>query len=98
MIGCAVAALLRKFPLAAAAARRHRPDAAVGRRALGVELADPATAAGGCDLVVHASASSAGLQRSLELLGDEGEVIELSWYGTQRVSGAARARSSTRAG
>ena len=27
-----------------------------------------------------------GLQRSLELLGDEGEVIELSWYGANEVS------------
>jgi hypothetical protein len=36
--------------------------------------------------VVHASASPAGLRRSLELLGDEGEVIELSWYGAHDVS------------
>ncbi len=86
MIGCAAAALLRKFPLR----RLQLVDIDATRQsvadALGVELTTPATAAGGCDLVVHASASSAGLQRSLELLGDEGEVIELSWYGTREVT------------
>jgi len=36
--------------------------------------------------VVHASATSAGLQRSLDLLAPEGTVIELSWYGERAVS------------
>ena len=53
---------------------------------LGVEFARPADAAGGRDLVVHASATSAGLQRSLDLLAPEGTVIELSWYGDRAVS------------
>ena len=39
---------------------------------------------------MHASATDAGLARSLELLADEGEVIELSWYGDRRVDAAAR--------
>jgi hypothetical protein len=34
---------------------------------------------------VHASATEAGLTRSLELLADEGEVIEMSWYGDRPV-------------
>ena len=38
-------------------------------------------APGGQDLVVHTSATSAGLQLSLELLAPEGTVTELSWYG-----------------
>jgi len=41
---------------------------------------------GDCDLVVHTSGTSAGLQRSLELLGVEGEVVELSWYGDRPVT------------
>src|SRR3954454_1084602 len=86
MIGSAVAALLRMFPLD----RLQLVDVDPGRRAvgsaLGVEVVDPAQAADGCDLVEHASATSAGLRRSLELLGDEGEVVELSWYGTREVS------------
>jgi hypothetical protein len=45
-------------------------------------------AAGGLgdhDLVVHTSATGAGLQLSLDLLADEGTVLELSWYGDARV-------------
>src|SRR6202012_3441935 len=43
-------------------------------------------ARGGCDLVFHASATSEGLQRSLDLLGPEGTVIDLSWYGDREGS------------
>jgi threonine dehydrogenase-like Zn-dependent dehydrogenase len=49
--------------------------------ALGAGFALPGEAAGGCDLVVHTSATSAGLQRSLDLLAPEGTVLDLSWYG-----------------
>jgi threonine dehydrogenase-like Zn-dependent dehydrogenase len=49
--------------------------------ALGVDFALPDAAAGGRDLVVHTSATSAGLQHSLDLLAPEGTVIDLSWYG-----------------
>jgi threonine dehydrogenase-like Zn-dependent dehydrogenase len=53
---------------------------------LGVDFASPDAADGGRDLVVHTSATSAGLQRSLELLGPEGAVIDLSWYGDAAVT------------
>jgi threonine dehydrogenase-like Zn-dependent dehydrogenase len=86
MVGCAVAALLRAYPLQ----RLELVDVDRGRAAvaaaLGVAFAEPDAASGDCDLVVHASASAAGLERSLELLGDEGEVVELSWYGASPVS------------
>jgi threonine dehydrogenase-like Zn-dependent dehydrogenase len=62
------------------------PARAAVAEALGVGFALPEQAAGECDLVVHASATDAGLARSLELLADEGEVIELSWYGDRRVT------------
>jgi len=51
-----------------------------------VEFAAPDRAAGDRDLVVHTSASSAGLQRSLDLLGPEGTVLDLSWYGDRDVT------------
>jgi threonine dehydrogenase-like Zn-dependent dehydrogenase len=54
--------------------------------ALGVGFALPAEATGDCDVVVHASATAAGLTRSLELLAPEATVIELSWYGDKQVS------------
>ncbi|MFF3377569.1 zinc-binding alcohol dehydrogenase [Streptomyces sp. NPDC002680] len=86
MIGCSVAALIARFP----GVRVQLVDADPGRaktaEALGVDFALPQDALGECDLVVHASATEAGLARSLELLGAEGTVIELSWYGDRRVS------------
>jgi NADPH:quinone reductase-like Zn-dependent oxidoreductase len=85
MVGCCVARLLSRFP----AVQVTLVDVDAGRAkvaaALGVEFALPADAAGGRDLVVHASATSAGLQRSLELLAPEGTVIDLSWYGDTEV-------------
>jgi len=85
MVGCCVARLLSRFP----GAEVTLVDVDAGRApvagALGVEFALPADAADGRDLVVHASATSAGLQRSLELLAPEGTVIELSWYGERDV-------------
>ncbi|ELS57930.1 zinc-dependent alcohol dehydrogenase [Streptomyces viridochromogenes] len=86
MIGCAVAALLARFP----GVRLQLVDADPGRadvaKALGVDFATPRTALGECDLVVHASATEQGLARSLELLTAEGTVVELSWYGDRQVS------------
>ena len=38
-----------------------------------------------CDLVVHTSASAAGLATALRLAGDEATVLELSWYGANDV-------------
>ena len=85
MVGCCAARLLSRFPAVQVTlvdVDRARAEVAA---ALGVEFALPADAAGGCDLVLHASATSAGLQRSLELLAPEGTVIELSWYGDRDV-------------
>jgi threonine dehydrogenase-like Zn-dependent dehydrogenase len=85
MVGCCVARLLRRFP----AVQVELVDVDAGRAdvadAFGVDFALPTDAADGRDLVLHASATSAGLQRSLELLAAEGTVIELSWYGDTEV-------------
>lgn len=81
MVGCSVAAVLAGFPGARVQLVDLDPGRAAVAAALGVGFATPDGASGDCDLVVHASATDAGLARSLELLGDEGEVIELSWYG-----------------
>ncbi len=86
MVGCCVAALLARFPGVRVQLVDTDPGRAAVAAALGVEFVPPADAAGGRDLVVHASATAAGLRRSLELLGPEGTVIELSWYGDREVS------------
>ena len=50
-------------------------------KTLGVSFAMPDTAKGDCDLVVHASATAAGLATALSLAAFEATVLELSWYG-----------------
>ncbi|MGW0286435.1 dehydrogenase [Streptomyces sp. NPDC003236] len=86
MVGCSVAALLARFPGVRLQLVDADPARAETAEALGVDFATPGSALGGCDLVVHASATEQGLTRALELLAPEGTVVELSWYGDRRVS------------
>ena len=85
MVGCCVARLLSRFPSAEVTLVDVDASRAAVAAALGVQFALPADAADGRDLVLHASATSAGLQRSLDLLAPEGTVIDLSWYGDTEV-------------
>ncbi len=80
MVGCCVARLLSRFPVEVTLVDVDPGRAGVAA-ALGVDFALPSGAADGRDLVVHTSATSAGLQLSLDLLAPEGTVIDLSWYG-----------------
>ena len=85
MVGCCVARLLARMPgveVTLVDVEASRADVAA---ALGVGFAHPAEAPTGLDLVVHTSATAAGLQRSLDLLVAEGTVLDLSWYGDQEV-------------
>jgi NADPH:quinone reductase-like Zn-dependent oxidoreductase len=86
MVGCCVARLLSGLP----AARVQLVDADPARErvaaALGVAFRTPEAADDDCDLVLHVSANPAGLVRALRLVGDEGTVIELSWYGDRTVA------------
>lgn len=50
---------------------------------LGLHAVSPEEAAADNDVVLHASASADGLRRALEITGDDGSVVELSWYGTR---------------
>lgn len=52
-------------------------------RTLGCAFASPDAAPGEADLVIHASASDAGLATALSLAGVEATVIEASWFGTR---------------
>ena len=61
------------------------PTRATVARALGVGFATPQTATRGADVVVHASGSPAGLQLALELAAFESTILEMSWYGDQKV-------------
>jgi threonine dehydrogenase-like Zn-dependent dehydrogenase len=85
MVGCCVARLLTRIPGVRVTLVDTDATRAEVAAALGVDFALPADATGDRDLVVHTSATSAGLQRSLELLAPEGTVLDLSWYGGAEV-------------
>ncbi|WP_254879082.1 zinc-binding alcohol dehydrogenase [Streptomyces sp. NA04227] len=86
MVGCSVAALLARFPGVGVELIDTDPARAQVAEALGVAFARPERAADDCDLVFHASATGAGLRRSLELAAPEGSVVDLSWYGDRQVT------------
>ena len=86
MVGCCIARLLARFPGVDVTLVDTEPARARIAAALGVGFALPSAAAGDRDLVIHASASGAGLQLSLDLLAVEGTVIDVSWYGDSEVS------------
>lgn len=85
MVGCCVARLLAGFPGVRVTLVDVDPARADVAAALDVGFALPSDAVDGQDLVVHTSATSAGLQQSLELLVAEGTVIDLSWYGDAEI-------------
>ncbi len=81
MVGCCLARLLTRFPgvdVTVVDVDSSRERLVSG---LGVRFAVPADAEGDRDLVLHTSATSSGLQCALDLLADEGTVVDLSWYG-----------------
>ncbi|MEO7350422.1 MAG: zinc-binding alcohol dehydrogenase [Marmoricola sp.] len=86
MVGCCVARLLGRFPGVEVTLVDVDPTRVDVAAAFGVDFASPAGAADGRDLVVHTSATSAGLQLSLDLLATEGTVVDLSWYGDTEVA------------
>lgn len=88
MVGCCVARLLARIP----GTRVTLVDVDASRcevaARLGVGFARPDDldrGEHGHDLVVHTSATGAGLQLSLDLLAPEAAVLELSWYGDTTV-------------
>ena len=81
MIGAATALLATRMPLQ----RLEVIDVNPARRQLltdwGITAVTPEEAAADCDIVIHVSGNEAGLARALEIVGDDGVVIEASWYG-----------------
>jgi len=88
MVGCCVARLLAGIPGCHVTLVDVDPTRADIAARLGVAFARPedlAASRGDHDLVVHTSATGAGLQLSLDLLAPEATVTELSWYGDSRI-------------
>lgn len=84
-LGCSVARLLARFPAVDVTLVDVDPGRRATAEALGAPFALPEEAKGDRDLVVHTSATGAGLQHCLDLLRPEGTVLDLSWYGTRPV-------------
>ena len=85
-LGCCVARLLARVPGVTVTLVDVDPARAAVADQLGAGFARPDEAPDGLDLVVHASATSSGLQRSLDLLAPDGTVVELSWYGDEETT------------
>jgi threonine dehydrogenase-like Zn-dependent dehydrogenase len=85
MVGCSVARLLARIPGTEVTLVDVDKERAGTAEALGARFATPAEVDGERDLVVHASASGDGLRLALDLLADEGTVLEMSWYGDRSV-------------
>ncbi len=86
VVGSLVAWLCGQLPGAEVTLVDIVPSRGELARALGVSFALPNAAPGECDLVVHASATAAGLAVALGLAGEEATVLEMSWYGADEVS------------
>ena len=80
LVGGALATLLRKFPLGRLQLVDANPDKQQLANKLGIEFAEPRNAKNDCDVVFHCSATDEGLKLSLQLAGDDSDVIELSWF------------------
>jgi threonine dehydrogenase-like Zn-dependent dehydrogenase len=80
-VGALTAYLCARLPGAEVTLVDIDPARAEIARGLGVGFALPDAAPEDCDLVIHASASAAGLATALRLAGHEATVLELSWYG-----------------
>ncbi|WP_093616217.1 zinc-dependent alcohol dehydrogenase [Actinoplanes philippinensis] len=86
MVGASVAAVLAGLPatdVELVDVDASREDLAAS---LNISFAQPDAARGDRDLIIHASATEAGLGRGLELLRAEGTLVELSWFGDRRIA------------
>jgi threonine dehydrogenase-like Zn-dependent dehydrogenase len=85
MVGSCVARRLSQVSGTSVTLVDTNPERRSIAEAFGVAFAQPADAPADQDLVVHTSATPAGLSRSLELLRPERTVIEASWFGDAAV-------------
>jgi threonine dehydrogenase-like Zn-dependent dehydrogenase len=84
-VGCLVAWLAGRVPGCRVELIDINPGRAAVADALGVGFASPAAAHPDADLVIHASGSAEGLVTALRLAAFEATVLEMSWFGINRV-------------
>ncbi len=86
VVGCLVASLLKGLSKVRLQLIDIDPRRAAIAAKLGCDFALPADAKGDNNLVIHTSASEAGLATALSLAAFEATVLELSWYGDKRIA------------
>ncbi|MET3811486.1 dehydrogenase [Arthrobacter sp. UYEF3] len=86
LVGGMVAQLLGTFPLGRLQLIDVDPAKRAFAQTLGIDFSHPDDALPDCDIVIHCSAAQSGLERALQLVGDEGEIIEMSWYADRNVT------------
>jgi len=86
VLGCLTAWLISRTAGVELVLIDINPARAALAAALGLRLADPDHSPSDCDLVIHASGHPSGLRHALTLAGNEGRIIELSWFGDQDVN------------
>ena len=85
VVGALTGLLLRQLASADVTLVDVDPARAAVALRFGLAFAAPDHAPTECDLVVHASATAAGLATALASAADEATVLELSWYGSADV-------------
>ncbi|WP_432497683.1 zinc-dependent alcohol dehydrogenase [Kineococcus gypseus] len=85
VLGLLTAALAARVPGTDVEVVEVRADRVRVAASLGARLVAPDDARRERDVVLHASGSGSGLSTGLSLLGDEGVLTELSWYGDRPV-------------
>ncbi|MBN8889163.1 MAG: dehydrogenase [Rhodospirillales bacterium 70-18] len=82
VVGLLTGWLLARIPATVVTLADINPARAAPAAALGCRFALPEAAPGEQELVVHASASEAGLRLALDRAAFEGRIVEASWFGT----------------
>ena len=85
MIGSLVARLLSMIRAVEVDVQEIHPDRCSAAQEMGFQVISCEAKEGHYDIAFHTSGTSAGLQASLDAVGKEGTVVELSWYGTKAV-------------
>ena len=83
VVGLLTASLLARIPASRVTVVDIRPEREPLAQRIGCDFALPDEAPVEQELIVHASASEAGLRLALSTAAFEGRVIEASWYGDQ---------------
>lgn len=81
VVGALVGYLCARLPGAEVVLVDQQPDRAALAQALGCGFAGPEAAPQDCDVVIHASATAAGLATALGAAGPGAVVVEASWHG-----------------